>query len=208
VDEVTAKHLSSFQLAGRTLLACRCNNSHSGNLSVRDGARVIITRTRSMLGQLEAHDLVVVDHEPTAEQRARASSELNVHLAIYAQSAHRAVAHGHALAAVAVGWITDRFAPIDVEGAYYFGSVPVIECHPATMHATTAKAVAGALAHAPLVILRGHGVFAGGATLEQAMQRITSINDSAELFIRAQQLGADLDALARKPYLDFSWLKS
>jgi ribulose-5-phosphate 4-epimerase/fuculose-1-phosphate aldolase len=111
------------------------------------------------------------------------------------------------LSAVLAGWLTERFTPIDVEGAYYFGSVPVVECSPATMHAVVAKAVASALANGPLVIVRGHGVFAGGETLEQAMQRITSISDSAELYVRARQLDLDVAALQRKPYLDFSWLR-
>ncbi len=154
-----------------------------------------------MLGELAASDLVAVDSPPTDEQRRRASSELAVHLAVYAASSHQAVAHGHALSAVLAGWLTDRLVMIDVEGALYFGSVPVLECTPATASPITAEAVARVLAREPVVIVRGHGVFAGGATLEEAMQRVTSVNDSAELFVRARQLGLDTHALAAKPYL-------
>jgi L-fuculose-phosphate aldolase len=92
---------------------------------------------------------------------------------------------------------------IDVEGAYYFGSVPVVEHVPATATRELGEALAKVLAGEPVVILRGHGVFAASDSLEIAIQRITSVNDSAELIIKAVQLGLDPVQLARAPYLNF-----
>jgi len=207
VDDIIRQVLPEFQLAGATLAACRCNNSHSGNLSIRRGDRIVITRTGAMLANLVANDLVVTSLNPTDDERCPASTELAVHLKIYERTEFAAVAHGHALSAVAVGWLVDRLEPIDVEGAYYFGSVPVLEHAPATANPELGEALANSLADKPVVILRGHGVFAAGDTLERAMQRVTSVNDSAELIIKAVLLGLDVDRLSKAPYLDFSHLK-
>lgn len=203
-DLLIRELLPEFRKAGETLLACRCNNSHSGNLSVRCGDRIVITRTGAMLGDLADYDLVVTSLSPTSTERGLASSELAAHLKIYSKTDYRAVAHGHALAAVAVAWTTERVRLIDVEGAYYFGSVPVVEHVPATATRELGEALAKVLAGEPVVILRGHGVFAAADSLEIAIQRITSVNDSAELIIKAVQLGLDLAQLARAPYLGFS----
>jgi L-fuculose-phosphate aldolase len=201
-DLLTRDMLPEFRLAGEALLACRCNNSHSGNLSIRCGDRIVITRTGAMLANLDAGDLVVTSRLPTPSERERASSELAVHLNIYSTTGCRAIAHGHALAAVAVAWTTDRIKLIDVEGAYYFGSVPVLEHVPATADPALGEAVAAVLATEPIVILRGHGAFAAADSLEVAMQRIVSVNDSAELIIKAVQLGLDVEQLAQAPYLN------
>ena len=202
VDLLIQKLLADFQRAGSTLLACRCNNSHSGNLSVRRGERIVITRAGAMLGDLRAEDLVLIGPTPTNAERQRASSELLVHLKVYERTQHQAVAHGHALSAVAVGWLTDRIKPLDVEGAYYFGSIPVLEHNPATAVPELGNALADLLAKEPVVVLRGHGVFAVADSLESAMQRITSVNDSAELIIKAKQLALDTRTLENAPYLD------
>jgi L-fuculose-phosphate aldolase len=206
-DTDVEKFLPQFQRAGSVLLACRCNNSHSGNLSVRSAERIIITRTGAMLGYLQANDLVSTNREPSDDERDRASTELPVHLGIYAAAKHEAIAHGHALAATAVGWLADRINPVDVEGAYYFGHIPVVEHNPATAVPELGEALGAVLADHPVVVLRGHGVFAVGESLEQAAQRITSVNDSAELIIKARHLGLDSDELARAPYLDFGLLR-
>ncbi|NOT02203.1 MAG: fuculose phosphate aldolase [Phycisphaerales bacterium] len=193
--------LPQFQSAGESLLSCRCNNSHSGNLSVRRGQQIVITRTGAMLARLTADDLVVTSLSPTPDESTRASSETPAHLEIYRRTSAAAVAHGHALSAVAAGWLTDRLEPLDLEGAYYFNSIPVLEHVPATADASLGQALADLLKKSPVVILRGHGVFAVGDTLESAAQRITSVNDSAELFLRARALGLDTHALRNAPYI-------
>ena len=160
-----------------------------------------------MLGNLAAEDLVTTSLDPTDDERQRASSEIDVHLKIYQRTTHTAIAHGHALSAVAVGWLTDWIVPIDVEGAYYHGGIPVLEYNPATASSVLGEAIGTVLSREPVVVLRGHGVFAGGLTLEQAFQRITSVNDSAELIIKAHQLGLDPHQLANSPYLEVGWTR-
>ena len=193
--------LPQFQLAGETLRSCDCNNSHSGNLSVRVGDRVIITRTGSMLACLSPHDLVETPVSPEAPRAARASSELPVHLAIYEAVHCNAIAHGHAIWAVLAGFLFDELRLIDVEGCYYHDCVPVVEAIPATASVELGEALAGALKRVPVAVVRAHGVFAVGDTLEQAMQRVCSVNDSARLLVEAHRLGLDIAELHDRPYL-------
>ena len=207
--------LPDFQRAGETLLACGCNNSHSGNLSVRVEDRVVITRTGTMLGSLSADDLVMTSMSPTTSARQRASTELPVHLRIYERTSFTAIAHGHAIWATLAGWFAYEITPIDVDGAYYFGRIPVVECAPATATPQVGDALADVFNGAtpghgttsgdgiPVAIVRGHGVFAAGDSIESAMQRITSVNDSAHLIVEAHRLGLDVDALEQKEYLRF-----
>jgi L-fuculose-phosphate aldolase len=209
MKKLTDDWFSDFSVAGRVLRECKCNNSHSGNLSRRDGSRLVITRTGAMLGSLAAEDVVETSMLPTDAERRLASSEIDVHLGIYEaiesnMNGGGAIAHGHALWAVLAGWLDDELVPIDVEGAYYFGAVPVLEHVPATKVPELGRALGKVLSQKPVVILRGHGVFAVGDRLELAAQRIASVNDSAELIVRAKQLGLDIGALSRKEYLDFS----
>jgi L-fuculose-phosphate aldolase len=200
-----SSHFSQFAHAGRILHECRCNNSHSGNLSIRDGDDILITRTAAMLSQLTENDLVQTSLNPTDAERRLASSELAVHLKIYSSTEISAIAHAHALSAVAAAWLfEDRLRPIDVEGAYYFGSIPILEHNPATTDPRLGAALANILATDPVVILKAHGVFAVGNTLESAAQRVTSVNDSAELILKAHHLGLNREVLAAKDYLQFS----
>lgn len=69
----------------------------NGNISMRQGGRVIITATGSAKGHLSPRDLAVVDLESGAAlSSAQASSELSVHLEIYrSQPSARAIVHTH-----------------------------------------------------------------------------------------------------------------
>jgi L-fuculose-phosphate aldolase len=69
----------------------------NGNISMRQGSRVVITATGSAKGHLSPRDLAVVDLESGAPlSAAQASSELSVHLEIYRnQPSALAIVHTH-----------------------------------------------------------------------------------------------------------------
>jgi L-fuculose-phosphate aldolase len=216
-SSLSDKHIAEFQVAGSTLLACGCNNSHSGNLSIRSEDTILVTRTGAMLGKLTSADLVTIDlRRPTLDSLDRSSSECPVHWEIYRNTDHLAIAHGHALAAVTAGWLVDmlkpvargghwqtfELMPIDVEGALYYGAIAVLDHVPATASPELGRALAGVFQRDTVAIVRGHGVFAVAPTLESAMQRITSVNDCAELILRARSAGLNTRSLAAARYLD------
>jgi L-fuculose-phosphate aldolase len=80
-----------FARIGRDLWESGAVSSHGGNMSVRAGDRVFITRTGSMLGRLGPGDVLetsLVECGDPAD--ADCSVELVVHRAIYARTDARA----------------------------------------------------------------------------------------------------------------------
>jgi hypothetical protein len=73
-----------------------------GNLSTWDGERLRITRTGSRLSDLAENDVLegTLDAPP-----AGASSDLEVHVAMYRDRGPGAVAHDHAQGSVPDGWV-------------------------------------------------------------------------------------------------------
>lgn len=102
--------------------------SHSGNMSVRLDDCVVITRRRARLGRLSADDLVQfrLFHD---EIPYEASTELSVHLAVYAISDHVAVIHAHPTSASAASLIERGAAFVlqTLEAAHYIPRVPVVD---------------------------------------------------------------------------------
>jgi L-fuculose-phosphate aldolase len=69
--------------AGRELAAAGLVRASSGNVSARDGARVAITPTGGVLGELTAEQIVVVDLDGAVVEGAFApTSELAIHLGV------------------------------------------------------------------------------------------------------------------------------
>jgi len=75
--------LNQFQNVGRWLFLRGLVSSSSGNLSIRLGDRLIITRRGSNLGALQEKDLVETGINKNDRSTPLASSELAVHRAIY-----------------------------------------------------------------------------------------------------------------------------
>lgn len=155
-------HDREFEAVGARLVGEGLVAAIFGNLSVRgtDGFR--ITRTGCRLD--EPGEAVAVPSEGPAPPGA--SSEYRVHRAVYARTGHRAIVHAHPVHAVAASLLWDAVEPLDSEGQILCPLIPVVRGPPGTE--ALAEAVAGGLAGAPVVIARGHGTFAAGASLEEA----------------------------------------
>ena len=118
--------VKEFQGVGRDLMALGLLSLHAGNLSLRQNGRVFITRTGSRLDHLGAKDIVETPLHPGKPRHPRASMELPAHLAIYATTGVEAIVHAHPPSAIALSFVTDRFIPLDSEGAILLREVPVI----------------------------------------------------------------------------------
>ena len=73
--------LKQFQRFGSDLFYRGLTSSHGGNMSVRMGDRIFITRTGSMLAHLEENDVIEIGLEEDNSNIMLASSELVVHRA-------------------------------------------------------------------------------------------------------------------------------
>ena len=152
-----------FERIGKRLFAEHLVGGNFGNMSVRtQEGGFFIKRTGTCLDI--ATEPVYVPLSGNAPKEA--SSEYRVHRAVYATTNHAAIVHAHPPYAVAASLVMDEIIPEDSEGEMLCPCIPVVTGAPGTQE--IADNVARALLTSKLVIARGHGTFAGCATLTEA----------------------------------------
>jgi L-fuculose-phosphate aldolase len=170
-----ASLLDEFQQVGRDLYAAGLVSSHGGNMSVRQGEGLIVTSHGSRLGHLAEGDLVEV--RPGLEPGVEPSMDLVLHQAIYAAvSEAETIVHAHPRHAIALSLVGKEIRPQDLEGQHYLGVVPVVP-----RGEDVAQALADALRQHKVVVMAGHGSYARGESLWQALQWTSVLEESAEV---------------------------
>ncbi len=192
--------LSQFQTVGRDLFAQGLVSSHSGNLSIRLGDRLIITRRGSRLGCLEEHDLIETGIDKNDRNTPLASVELPVHRAIYQQTAASAIVHAHPPHAIALSLTETEILPSDTEGLSIIGHVPVLGWHMDVKPGGLADVIARALRQCRTVIVHGHGSFAIGQLLEEAHNCTTTLEESCRVICLLKSLATNQAKGVAYPY--------
>lgn len=169
-----------FRDIGRDVFVSGLTTSHGGNMSIRDGGRIVITRRGSMMGALGDDDLVETSMAP-CENDERCSREIVVHRAIYEATDALAIVHAHPVHTVARSFGSDAIVPADSEGLYVLGEVPVVSASTTIASAEAGAVLAEALKAAPVAVLRTHGPFAKGASLEEAFMHVSVLEASAKI---------------------------
>lgn len=160
--------LPHFQSVGSDLYSRGMVSVHGGNLSVRDDNSLVITRSGSRLGFLSESDLITTGVEKDDENTRLASSELQVHRAIYRQSLFKAIVHSHPVHATALSFLRHIIHPEDEGGKIFIPEVPVIGFGKEPQPGGAADEIAEALKTHAVVVVHRHGSFARGMTLEEA----------------------------------------
>jgi L-fuculose-phosphate aldolase len=164
------------------------NDSHSGNASVRENNTVWVTPTGACADTLQAEDLVACSLE--GEIGKGASLDAALHVAVYQHNPKaRAVLHSHGAHTVALTMNGKDFIPPDFEGQYYFSRVPVINIDYDRYLQDAPQQVASILAEYPIMVVRGHGVYAQAETLNLAYKWTCSLEQSARTAFLARQAG-------------------
>ncbi len=184
-----ANILETFQWVGRDLYHLGLITSHAGNMSLRRGERVWITRTGSMLGHLRSEDLVETALSPEKAPHPKASMELPVHLAIFRATAAQAILHAHPPSAVALSLIEEVIVPADSEGGHILGIVPVIVAANVVASGEIAERASLLLQEHRAVLIKRHGSFSVGNTLEEAFGITTTLEASARILLLARGAG-------------------
>jgi molybdopterin-guanine dinucleotide biosynthesis protein MobB len=165
------------------------NDSHSGNASVRVGDWFYVTPTGASADRLAPDQLIRCPIEGDCPQGA--SLDAPLHGAVYlAQPQARALLHSHGAYSVGVSLAGQDFEPIDFEGRYYFERVQVISIAYDRYVAEAPARVAEALARHSIAMVRGHGVYAWGETLDRAYKWTCSLELSAKTSVIARQVAA------------------
>jgi L-fuculose-phosphate aldolase len=180
--------LTQFQTVGHELFTKGLVSSHSGNLSIRLGERLTITRRSCRLGCLEEHDLIETGLNKNDRNTPLASTELAVHRAIYQATSASAIVHAHPPHAVALSLTETEIMPIDTEGMSLLGKVPVLGWNMEVKPGGLADVIAQALKQRRIVMVHGHGSFAIGQLLEEAQNYTTSLEESCQVICLLKSL--------------------
>lgn len=184
-----------FRDIGRDLYLQNMTSSHGGNLSVRVGDHLIIKRRGAMLGRLTPADLIETGIEKNDSGVALASSELIVHRAVYKKTPALAIVHCHPRTAVAFSLSRNEFVPIDNEASYLLKKVPVVTEEFPSGTPELANTVADALAKYKIILLRGHGSFAIGQTLDEAFFWTSTLEEACQIALWAK--------LINEPFIEY-----
>ena len=161
----------------------------AGNISVRLDDRIVVTPSGVDYDLLTPDLICVCDLE--GNQLAgplRPTSELPMHLAVYAYTAHTAVVHTHSTAATVVSTLVDEVPAIHYAIAFFGGPIRVAE------YATygteqLAENMLAALDGRTGCLLGNHGTVTVGDTLAGAYRLSQTLEWLCELWLRAQAAG-------------------
>lgn len=180
-----------FAWVGHDLYVSGAVSSHGGNLSVRlDDERMLITRTGSMIGRLTPADVIATTVADCGDRRdAECSVELVVHRAIYAGTDARAIVHAHAIHTVTRSFFEDVIVPPDSESKLRLIDVPVVTSEQLIGSPEAAAKLAEALRDRRIAVLRAHGPFAKGSSLEDAYQAVSCLEASSTMLNLLDSMG-------------------
>ena len=180
-----------FRDIGHDIFFSGLTSSHGGNMSVRIGNQLIIKRRGAQFGRLKMEDLIVTSLNDIDSEITRASTELIVHRRIYQKTSALAVIHSHPRTAVALSLSREAILPIDIEGSYLLHKVPVVASEYASGSPEMAELVADALREYKIIVLRAHGCFATGQTLEEAFHWISCLEEASDIILETHLLGEE-----------------
>ena len=162
-----------------------------GNVSAKvDENRVITTPSGAHKGFMSRDELILTDLEGRVIRgQGRPSSELAMHLAIYAADPHcRAVVHTHAPHALALSlaglpFEAERLAETEI----LLGKVVTVPFQPPGT-VELAEAVALSIHHGPVQILERHGAVSRGKSLMEAFQLMECLEHNARILVMSRLL--------------------
>ena len=181
-----------FYEVGRDLFLAGSVTARHGNLSVRVGDSIFITRSGSMLSRLEPSDIIETGMEPE-ERDEGCSRELVVHRAVYGSTDAKAICHAHPPHTMYRSLVEDAIVPVDSEAKFVLGeSVKVLVPQRKIGSPEAAVMLAETLQTDPVAVLRTHGPFAKGETLWDAWGYIGVLEESCHILDLRDSTGLPL----------------
>ncbi len=171
--------LDTFQELGRDMFLTGLVSSHTGSISIRQDERALITRQGAMLGHLTADDLVDLGVE--GESSAVAADDALVHQSIYRATDAKAVIHARPPYTMALALVEDRLSPASGDGAETLGSAPVLITQRSLTSPDVAQLIGRILKENRVVALRGHGVFARGEDIADALRVVSLLEEMCKV---------------------------
>ncbi len=171
------KIADEFRKVGNILFERELVDLRGGNVSVRSGKNsIIIKKTGISMPFITTKDIIRLPIYKVTKKDKIASSDLDLHRKIYvhadqAQKSVNAVLHSHIPEAVALSSFLDKFTPQDYEGKIIISVVPIIEYDLVPEYCIKYN----------ICIVKGHGVFAVGKNLKEALSLTLTLAHSLRI---------------------------
>ena len=194
-----------MQKIGTAISFVNANNTHSGNLSMRDPLDpdlFYITASGSQGGHLIEQDIVPIHFSGVSWGDARGSTESTIHREILKIPGVNSVIHAHYMHSTFISFDTkDKqlflrflgtdshereeflFYPVDLIGAYSIGGVKVGSYEQPVGSSEMEERIPQYLCENILTIVRGHGPFARGSSPEHAFHYLSVLENSSPEFL-------------------------
>jgi ribulose-5-phosphate 4-epimerase/fuculose-1-phosphate aldolase len=174
---------------GASMFARRLTFGRTGNLSIRDGERILVTPTGASLGNLES--LSVIDLRGRHLDGPEPSKEAFLHAAVYRSRPQAgAVVHLHSTYSVAVSCLDglptdDVLPPLTAYYVMRVGTLPLLPYHAPGDDGLEPLAETIAADHSAF-LLANHGPVVAGADLAAAADAVEELEETARLFLLLQ----------------------
>jgi len=190
-----------FQKFGSLLWQKGLISYQAGNMSLLYKGSLYIKRRGAPLGFLKLSDIIKAPLEGECHE---ASRELPTHQAIYKKTGTKAIIHCHPPHAVILSFFLEEIKPIDTEASILIGEkIPIIgrqkpevegqkrevrdstfdPQHPTSLPPPDPDEIAEALKTHKIVVVKGHGSFARGESLEEALSITTTLEHSCYIYL-------------------------
>ncbi len=208
-----------LRIIGQAIARVNGNNTHSGNLAVRDPEErdvFYVTATGAQCGALVPEDIVPVHFSTVSWGDARGSTESTIHRKILSLPGVNAAMHAHFLSTTGLSFDTkekqlflqflgqdekgrDKFAfhPIDAFGAFATGQVRVDDFFQPVGSTEMEERIPKYLAENYITIVKGHGPFVRGCCAEELLYRAGVLESSAKLAINLRRRGIDIVSIQK-----------
>ena len=209
-----------FRVVGDAILRVNGNNTHSGNLSVIDPVDpncFYTTASGSQIGALIPRDIVPVLLTDVSWGDGRASTESNIHRKILSIPGVKACIHCHHIISTIMSFDTKEsqlflrylstdqheneefiFHPVDIYGAYILGGIKTGTYKQPVGSIEMENRIPKYLVDAPITLVRGHGPFARGTSLEECLRHLSVLECSATLALSLIRRGVKLEPIQTK----------
>jgi len=203
-----------LKIIGRAVAIVNGNNTHSGNLSVRDPDNndiFYITATGSQCGSLVPEDIVPIHFSSVSWGDARGSTESTIHRKILSLPRVNAAMHAHYLHTTFISFDTKdkqlflqylgndekgrakfSFHPVDLFGAFTIGQVSVDDFFQPVGSPEMEERIPQFLAKDFVTIVKGHGPFVRGSCPEDLLYRSSVLESSSKLAFNLRRRGIDI----------------
>jgi ribulose-5-phosphate 4-epimerase/fuculose-1-phosphate aldolase len=210
----TTEIYASFRQVGDALRRVNGNNTHSGNLSLRDPSNPELfhmTASGAQIGALIPRDIVPVRFTEVSWGDGRASTESNIHRRVLSLPGVNACIHCHHVLSTVLSFDSrDRqlflkylgddpkenqefvFLPVDIHGASILGAVRAGSYKQPVGSLEMEERIPRYLAESPVTLVKGHGPFTRGVSLQDCLRHLSVFESSAALAINLARRGISL----------------